>query len=148
MVHCWPRWDLVTVLPAAVYGPPISARADGESAKRIKVCHSSRLSRTGRATLCRKIRVAVTIVSSLPAGRQSYVLALIDLNLQDCLEGAFWPAVPPFYLPVVDVDDVAALHFLAAVVPAASGRCAFHTEMPADIAAWAYLLRQGVPASS
>ena len=36
-----PRWDLVTVLPAAVYGPPISARVDGESAKRIKVCRLS-----------------------------------------------------------------------------------------------------------
>jgi len=69
-----PRWDLVTVLPAAVYGPPISARVDGESAKRIKVPHLS----TALDTLCRQISIALMTVLSLPAGGQSLVPALTD----------------------------------------------------------------------
>ena len=43
---------------------------------------------------------------------------------QKFLEGKNWPAVPPFGFGVVDVDDVAAAHALAAFTPSASGRCA------------------------
>jgi hypothetical protein len=44
--------------------------------------------------------------------------------MQKFLEGKNWPAVPPFGMGVVDVDDVAAAHALAAFTPSASGRCA------------------------
>jgi len=69
-------WDLVTVLPGAVFGPPLSDRTSGESVNMIKAF----------------------------------------------LSGSMWPAAPPFGLGVVDVEDVAATHALAAFTPSANGR--------------------------
>jgi len=69
-------WDLVTVLPGAVFGPPLSDRTSGQSVNMIKTY----------------------------------------------LSGGMWPVAPPFGLGVVDVDDVAATHALAAFTPSATGR--------------------------
>ena len=40
------------MLPAAVYGPPISARAEAESVKRIKVCGTAPVETLHVPTIC------------------------------------------------------------------------------------------------
>jgi len=122
----------VTILPGAVFGPPLSSRKSGES---VGMLQARAIAAQGR--MCSRAVSQVVTAASL---RTAVSLKKDVAHLpQKFIEGKNWPAVPPMGFGCVDVDDIASAHALAAFTPSASGRCAAQTALRSPNAATALL---------
>jgi len=122
------RWDLVTILPGAVFGPPLSSRKSGESVGMLQARAES--ARENGCNVCSRAVSQVCYSSVPPDVCHPEPKLMPPAHLpQKFIEGKNWPAVPPMGFGCVDVDDIASAHALAAFTPSASGRCAGQTAL-------------------
>lgn len=88
--------------------------------------HASKVAAEKRAFELEKGQNIWTLATILPSVVQGPPAGDIKCEsvgfMRKLLNGGMWPAVPGVGMAIVDIDDVAAAHALAAVLPAARGR--------------------------